>query len=131
MQKSVTEPALANLGAQIKTYGAAKVEAANISQAGPNTIAVFPVTFEKQNINFRFIINQAGKVSGMFQLPGAVAWTRPEYSKPDTFTEREVMIGDDSWKLPGTLTVPKGAGPFPAVVLVHGSGPLHPAERSR
>jgi uncharacterized protein len=25
--------------------------------------------------------------------------------------------------LPGTLTVPKGDGPFPAVVLVHGSGP--------
>ena len=26
-------------------------------------------------------------------------------------------------ELPGTLTVPKGDGPFPAVVLVHGSGP--------
>jgi dienelactone hydrolase len=25
--------------------------------------------------------------------------------------------------LPGTLTVPVGAGPFPAIVLVHGSGP--------
>ena len=28
-----------------------------------------------------------------------------------------------SGALPGTLTVPKGEGPFPAVVLVHGSGP--------
>ncbi len=26
-------------------------------------------------------------------------------------------------ELPGTLTVPKGDGPFPAVVLIHGSGP--------
>ncbi len=26
-------------------------------------------------------------------------------------------------ELPGTLTVPEGEGPFPAVVLVHGSGP--------
>jgi dienelactone hydrolase len=27
------------------------------------------------------------------------------------------------WALPGTLTLPKGQGPFPALVLVHGSGP--------
>lgn len=27
------------------------------------------------------------------------------------------------WSLPGTLTLPDGDGPFPAVVLVHGSGP--------
>ncbi|HKM51906.1 MAG TPA: alpha/beta fold hydrolase, partial [Isosphaeraceae bacterium] len=27
------------------------------------------------------------------------------------------------WQLPGTLTEPNGAGPFPAVVLVQGSGP--------
>ena len=32
-------------------------------------------------------------------------------------------IGSDPWKLPGSLTVPSGEGPFPAVVLVHGSGP--------
>jgi dienelactone hydrolase len=32
-------------------------------------------------------------------------------------------VGEGEWKLPGVLTVPNGAGPFPAVVLVHGSGP--------
>jgi uncharacterized protein len=41
---------------------------------------------------------------------------------PRTFSEREVTVGGE-WALPGTLTVPGGAGPFPAVVLVHGSGP--------
>jgi dienelactone hydrolase len=55
--------------------------------------------------------------------PPAVPWERPAYSKPDSFRERDVTIGDDQWKLPGTLTLPVGNGPFPAIVLVHGSGP--------
>jgi len=32
-------------------------------------------------------------------------------------------VGEDQWKLPATLTLPRGKGPFPAVVLAHGSGP--------
>lgn len=47
----------------------------------------------------------------------------PDYINPDAFTEREVTVGAEGWPLPGTLTVPVGDGPFPAVVLVHGSGP--------
>jgi dipeptidyl aminopeptidase/acylaminoacyl peptidase len=35
----------------------------------------------------------------------------------------EVKLGVEGWLLPGTLTLPKGDGPFPALVLVHGSGP--------
>ncbi len=124
MQESITEPALGKIGEQIKTFGAMeKIDAATTQKAGPNTIVVFPVKFEKQTINFRYIINDKGQVAGMFLLPGAIPWDRPPYSKPDTFHEREVTVGDDEWKLPGTLTLPNGAGPFPGVVLVHGSGP--------
>ena len=32
--------------------------------------------------------------------------------------------------LPGTLTLPKGEGPFPAVILIHGSGPCDRDETS-
>jgi putative cell wall-binding protein/dienelactone hydrolase len=46
----------------------------------------------------------------------------PTYANMDNFTEKNVMIGDGKYKLPGVLSVPKGKGPFPAVVLVHGSG---------
>ncbi|WP_145949942.1 alpha/beta fold hydrolase [Paenibacillus sp. Y412MC10] len=47
----------------------------------------------------------------------------PAYDHPEAYTEREVQIGEGEWALPGTLTLPEGQGPFPAVVLVHGSGP--------
>lgn len=43
--------------------------------------------------------------------------------KSETFREEEIMVGNGDWQVPGTLTVPAGKGPFPAVVLVHGSGP--------
>jgi dienelactone hydrolase len=124
VQKDLNEAALTKLGAQIKTFGAVdKIDNPMITKIGPNTAVVFPVHFATQNINFRFLINAAGQVGGFFMLPGEMVWKRPEYSKPDTFTERAVTVGEGDWKLPGTLTMPNGAGPFPGVVLVHGSGP--------
>ena len=50
-------------------------------------------------------------------------YNKPAYDKADTYTEQEVVVGEGAFALPGTLTMPKGDGPFPAVVLVHGSGP--------
>ena len=124
VQKSLPEAEMAKLGAMIKTYGAMeKLADPTATRSGPNSIVVFPAKFANQNINFRIIINSSGLVAGFFQLPGGVNWQRPEYSQPATFKEREVTVGEGEWKLSGTLTVPVGAGPFPAAVLVHGSGP--------
>ena len=50
-------------------------------------------------------------------------WNAPAYAKPDSFTEQPLTLVNGKFELPGTLTMPKGDGPFPAVVLVHGSGP--------
>ena len=48
---------------------------------------------------------------------------RPSYSKPGvTLCDKEVVVGSGAFPLPGTLSIPKGKGPFPAVILVHGSG---------
>ena len=47
----------------------------------------------------------------------------PAYAKPALFKEKDVVVGNGEWQLPGTLSMPTGNGPFPAVVLVHGSGP--------
>jgi dienelactone hydrolase len=124
VQKSMPAAELAKVGAMIKTYGALEnLVAPAVTRSGPNSIVVFAAKFANQNINFRLIVNSAGLVAGFFQLPGSVNWQRPEYSQPGAFKEREVTVGDGEWKLPATLSVPVGAGPFPAVVLVHGSGP--------
>jgi Protein of unknown function (DUF3887) len=66
-----------------------------------------------------------GNVAGLFYRdpPVGPAWTAPPYADRDAFEERAVHVGSAP-ELPGILSVPKGPGPFPAVVLVHGSGPL-------
>lgn len=45
------------------------------------------------------------------------------YVDTEAFTEREVTFGDEPFVLNGTLSIPAGESTFPAVVIVHGSGP--------
>jgi dienelactone hydrolase len=121
MQKAYPEAALAKL---VQPFGKlAKADEASVQKVGSNTIVVIPAHFEKQNLNIRYIVNSNGLIAGMFLLPGEAPWTPPAYVKSGSFTERAVTVGTGDWKLPGTLTVPTGTGPFPAVVLVHASGP--------
>lgn len=56
--------------------------------------------------------------------PKPVEYQPPAYAAPSSFREQQVTVGAGTqWALPATLTLPAaGAGPFPAVVLVHGSG---------
>jgi hypothetical protein len=123
MQKALPEPTLAKLGDQIKTYGSVKtIGDPQPRKMGANTVVVIPVKFASQNINYQWAVTPAGLISAMVPLPGPLDWQRPEYSKPDSFKERDFTVGEGDWKLPGTLTVPNGAGPFPAIVLVHGTG---------
>src|SRR5438105_2601117 len=83
MQKDSPPANLAKLGAQFKASGpVGAVGDPQVSKAGPNTIAVFPVKFGPQIINFRMVVNAAGLVMGMFPIPGGVEWVRPDYSKP-------------------------------------------------
>ena len=78
-------------------------------------------TFEKTSLVVSIVLNQESMISGFFIAPATAGWMPPPYADPKTFEERDITIGT-AVKLPGTLSMPTGAGPFPAVVLVHGSG---------
>lgn len=80
--------------------------------------------FAKQYLDVKVVMDQQGKIAGLFFLPAkSQSNALPNYVQQEKFTEREVKVGSGEWELPATLTIPKGNGPFPAVVLVHGSGP--------
>jgi uncharacterized protein len=66
-----------------------------------------------------------GQIGSLFfKLPKSNApATSPPYADASKFHAEAVTLGESPDKLPGTLTIPNGTGPFPAVVLVHGSGP--------
>lgn len=61
--------------------------------------------------------------AALLNTPKPVEYQPPSYATPALFREQQVTVGAGSeWPLPATLTMPAGKGPFPAVVLVHGSG---------
>jgi dienelactone hydrolase len=62
--------------------------------------------------------------AALADAPKPAEYHPPAYAVPASFHEQQVTVGASTeWELPATLTLPTGKGPFPAVVLVHGSGP--------
>ncbi len=88
-------------------------------------IVFITCSFEKALLDARVVFDKDGKIAGLNFVPPAppAKYAPPAYADPAKFEETEVTIGAGEWALPGTLTMPKGAGPFPGLVLVHGSGP--------
>ncbi|RMC94979.1 cell wall-binding protein [Clostridium autoethanogenum] len=76
------------------------------------------------NLDIKIKYDNDGKVYNFTSEAAPVEsnYRLPTYVNIDNFTEKNVAIGDEKYKLPGVLSIPKGKGPFPAVVLVHGSG---------
>jgi len=76
-------------------------------------------------IIFKIVFEDTKEISGFWteKIESTTGYNAPGYVDTNKFSETEVIIGEYPWELPGTITIPNGEGPFPGVVLVHGSGP--------
>jgi dienelactone hydrolase len=110
--------------AVIQQYGTlGRLDRGTVATRDTLTIVELVAGFASQPMGVRVVLTPHQRVTGFFIHPLETAYHAPPYVDTATFTERDVQVGAAPWLLPGTLTVPKGAGPFPVVVLVHGSGP--------
>jgi dienelactone hydrolase len=103
-----------------------KVLACQAVERQENRIVTVSCQFEKSLIDLRVVFNQSGQIAGLNYQPAAPAdlpYHPPAYVRAAAFREVDAMVGSGEWALPATLSMPVGAGPFPAVILVHGSGP--------
>jgi dienelactone hydrolase len=96
-----------------------------VEKAGKYDLIIVPCTFEKIALDARFSFNSDDKIAGLGFVPSAsTEYKPPDYVKRDAFREIDLKLNEGGeWELPGTLSIPIGTGPFPAVILIHGSGP--------
>ncbi|MCA9801141.1 MAG: alpha/beta fold hydrolase [Cyanobacteria bacterium HKST-UBA02] len=106
------------------SFGAYKNRlSARVEALGPYKAVFVPAVFERATMDLKVVCLQDGRVSGFFIEPHKEGFKRADYDHPQMYQEKEVSIGIEPFKLAGTLSIPKDGGPFPVVVLVHGSGP--------
>jgi hypothetical protein len=116
--------------AELAEYGpVTSVGTPTSEPAAGRMIAVkVPVTLTRGALTLAVYMTSGGQLSSLQLAPAGDAkpaepWQPPSYANPDRFTEHEVMLGSGPLAVPGTLSLPTGQGPFPALVLLGGSGP--------
>jgi dienelactone hydrolase len=91
-----------------------------------------PVTCEHGELTVIMSIDRTGALHGLrLAAPeGATSWMPPSYANPKKFVEHDVTVGSGPLAVPGTMSLPKGHGPWPGVVFLSGGGPLDRDETS-
>lgn len=87
----------------------------NATESGQT--ACIPCVFEKGTLTFQMTFNKAGAISGFYMAEGENSAGSPRLGN-----DIEVSFGTEEYPISGSLTLPEGAGPFPAVILVQDSG---------
>ncbi|KIF75919.1 hypothetical protein QR77_22580 [Streptomyces sp. 150FB] len=106
----------------VRAVGEPVSEAGEAGEAGPVRVRT-PVTCVDGSFTVVISVGDDGLLQGLRIDPyGDAAWQPPRYAREDRFTERDVTLGTGPLAVPGTLSVPLGAGPWPGVVLLGGGG---------
>jgi dienelactone hydrolase len=102
---------------------------------GGRSVMLQRITFERAELDAKVSFDADGAIIGLLFVPptevapcpGQVAEAAPvpaPAALPEGISEAAITLGAEGWPLDGILTRPDGDGEVPAVVLVHGSGPL-------
>ena len=85
-------------------------------------VSRIPLEFERGRLTLMVMVGEGGlgglRLASASEAEPVAPWEPPSYVDTSSFAEEEVSLGDVS----GTLSVPGGVGPWPAVVLLSGSG---------
>lgn len=123
MKKAISETILKNQiwDSLIQEYGQYKKITGTLttSAQGYDTVSV-KTTFENAKLYINVSFDSNKLIAGLHCIPDPGA---AEVQIPDGIVETNITFGESGWELPGTLTMPKGDGSFPVVILVQGSGP--------
>lgn len=127
MRQKMNADVLRQIWAAVESNAGVYEKEINVTTATMKDMVVVDLVsqFASAVLNIRITLDAKGQVAGLYFLPGAADkdYLVPSYVNTAGFVEEEFVVSSGEYKLPGTLTIPKGDGPFPAVVLVHGSGP--------
>ncbi|HEX7704711.1 MAG TPA: alpha/beta fold hydrolase [Kofleriaceae bacterium] len=92
-----------------------RIETTNTRIANMHQVVDVTMHFAHGSMTLEVAVDAKNHIAGLHTIEGFPA----AYDNAASYDEVPVKVGT----LPGTLSRPHGAGPFPAVVLVHGSGP--------
>jgi dienelactone hydrolase len=114
--QGVWESLPAQVGA---AQGRGEMQASAVNGA---TLVLVPLHYANAELVAQVAVDADGRIAGFLVQPAPP----PAAAAPAAgagYSERDMLVGEGERALPATLALPDGDGPFPAVVLVHGSGP--------
>lgn len=116
---------------ELATQGPIVSVGAPVSEPAPGDAAVVrvPVSCERGGFTLIAPVSPDGQLGGLQIAPLSAAapiapWEPPDYADPTCFDEEEVTLGPQPLAVGATLSVPRGDGPWPGLVLLAGSGSL-------
>ena len=128
LQRVISEKWLENYWREIpvQLQAGSFIEIGKVTQKEKNSVHTnveIQLVFKQITVPLLIKLDPSGKIDDFqLRMPFSPVADRPSYSKSESFVDKEVVVGSGAFQLPGTLSIPKGKGPFPAVILVHGGG---------